>query len=99
MAKKTKSKVISAAPAPIIPPLTIDLTGPTQDRKVKKSKAEPSVFVLDDGTKLIIKSAVVDVKRAVKQFNQQGQPLYFVTVAHAISTDAPKSLLRPKAKK
>ncbi len=82
-----------------MPPLIIDWTGPTQERKVARSKAEPHVFTLDDGTKLIVKSAIVDVKRAIKQYNQQGQPLYFVTMAHSITTDAPKSLLKPKPKK
>ena len=94
MAKRTKRKGKLGAkplfPMPMMP--QIDWGAPIQDRKITKSKTTVSEYELDDGTKLTIKAVLVDVKRALKQFNQHGQPLYFCSVANTITTNAPKKL-------
>jgi hypothetical protein len=101
VAKKSKAKAAAqGAVLPVMPP-PIDWAGPLRERKVVKSTTKTSVYVLDDGTELKVKHVVLDVKRAIGQYNQHGQPLYFVTIANSITTDAPQKLLqkRPGSKR
>jgi hypothetical protein len=102
MARKAKSKVAvakAAVEAPAIPPaLVINPFGETQQRKIKRATITDSVFTLSDKTKLFVRPVVSDIRRAVDQYNQFGQPLYFLTLGYSIVTKAPKSLQKAKPK-
>ncbi len=106
MAKKVARKTPKAGAAtPSLVPglpgagaLVINPFGETQQRKVVKSKIAVSRFDLSDGTKLLVTPIVSDVRRAVKQYNVNGEPLYFLTFGTKIVTKAPKKLLRPVPK-
>jgi hypothetical protein len=93
-AAKPSAALLTAAPALVVNPF-----GETQQRKISKSKIADSVFTLDDGTKLIARPIVSDIRRAVNQYNQAGEPLYFLTLGFQIVTKAPKRLRQPKPKK
>lgn len=103
MAKKTTRKSDKAAPspAPMTPGvpgtggLVINPFGDTQQRKIVKSKVAVSTFKLSDGTRLLVTPVLSDVRRALKQFNVTGEPLYFLTLGTRITTKAPKRLMRP----
>ena len=103
MARKTRrkapTKVVGAAPAAV--PLVVNPFGPTKQREIVRSKVAASQFTLSDRTKIVITPMVSDVRRAVDQYNQEGQPLYFLTMGYQIKTTAPKSLLKkmPRKKK
>jgi len=81
-----------------MPQLNINWTGPSEAREIKKAKPETSKYYLEDGTIISVKPVVTDVLRALKQYNQFGQPLYFVTLTFSLNTDAPKALHMPHAK-
>jgi hypothetical protein len=96
--RKTSAKP-SASTAAL--PVVINPFGPTKQRDIIKSRVIASQFTLSDGTKIVITPMVSDVRRAVDQYNQEGQPLYFLTMGYQIKTSAPKSLLKktPRKKK
>lgn len=96
MAKRARrtSKKQMAAPPVAIPSIVVDPFGPTKQRHIVKSKIVTSEFLLDDGTKLLVTPIVSDVRRAVDQFNLNGDPLYFLTMGQTVKTRAPKKLLR-----
>jgi hypothetical protein len=100
MAKKSKSKTAAPPPTPAAK-LSINPFGPTQQRKIKRSKVVSSEYLLDDGSKIRVTPMVADVRRAIKQYNEKGEPLYFLTIGQAIVTKAPAKLLKkqPKSKK
>jgi hypothetical protein len=98
MARKLKRTAASASAPPLAQPsgaATVNLFGPTDQRKITRKMIAESVFTLSDGTKLRVKPLIGDVRRALDQYNAEGQPLYFLSLGLTISTDAPKSLLRP----
>jgi hypothetical protein len=100
MAKKARRAVKPDAPAaPAIGLGAINPFGPTQQRKIRTSTVKESVFTLNDGTRLIVKPIVSDIRRAVKQYNFDGQPLYFLTLGNTIVTKAPKRLMKPVPKR
>jgi hypothetical protein len=104
MAKKAakKRKVNAPQIAPPVPQPPINPMGETQQRKIVRSRIADSIYTLSDGTKLVLKPLIADVRRAVGQFNSAGQPVYFLTVANSIETRPPKSLMQkrpPKTKK
>ena len=76
------------------PPLVIDPFGPMKQTPIKRSTIRKSIVVLRDGTKLHVTPKINDIRRAVGQFNQRGQPLYFLTLGYNIQTVAPRKLLR-----
>jgi hypothetical protein len=86
-----------------IRPLAINPFGPTEPRKITRSKVQDSEFILEDGTKIVVRPLLGDVRRAVDQYNENGEPLYFLTMGNTLATKAPKSLLKsnqaPKVKK
>jgi hypothetical protein len=96
MARKTKRAAAKIPPETPVEgqALVINPFGETEQRTIKKSKIVDSVITLSDGTKLVIRPVVADIRRAVDQYNQQGQPLYFLTLGHAITTKAPKKNLQ-----
>jgi hypothetical protein len=102
VAKKAarKSQKAAAATPSLVPQLpgagalVINPFGETQQRKVLKSKIAVSRFDLSDGTKLLVTPILSDVRRAIKQYNANGEPLYFLTLGSTIVTKAPKKLMR-----
>jgi hypothetical protein len=99
-AKKRKTGTVSVSAQPMIQPEAINPLGETQLRRVVKSKIQESEFTLNDGTKLILKPLIGDVRRAVGQYNALGQPLYFLSIGSTLESRPPKSLMRkaPKVK-
>jgi hypothetical protein len=98
---KRKSARVATPPVPIgAPALAINPFGETQQRKIVRSKVADSEFTLNDGTKLLVRPVLADIRRAVNQYNPYGQPLYFLTIGNSITTKAPKKLLKavPKTK-
>lgn len=93
MAKKSKGDVSISAPAPL-GPVVINPFGPTEQRKITRSKIVESIITLSDGTKLLIKPVVGDIRRAIDQYNQNGEPIYFLALGQTITTKAPKHLMR-----
>lgn len=102
MAKKVaKKRRVSPPPSqPVLQPEQVNLLGKTQPRKVVRSTVRESEFTLNDGTKLVLKPLIGDVRRAVGQYNALGQPLYFLAIGNSLEARPPKSLMRktPKAK-
>jgi hypothetical protein len=100
MAKKSMSAAAQLS-APLAPPsgASVNPFGPTEQRKITRSHVAESVFTLSDGTKLRVKPVVGDVRRAVEQYNSDGNPVYFLSLGMTIVTDAPKGLRRPEPKK
>jgi hypothetical protein len=101
--KRTKSKKAAppvSLPQPVsgMPPLNIDWTGASETREIKRSNPAISKYHLEDGSVISVKPMVTDVRRALKQFNQFGEPLYFVTLTFSLNTKAPKGLHRPPVK-
>jgi hypothetical protein len=64
-----------------------------EPRKIVKAKQRSSEFVLDDGTTLTIRPALIDVKRAKDQWGADGKPLYIMTLTNLTDTDSPPRLL------
>jgi hypothetical protein len=99
MAKAKRAKKAAAVPLPGMTPEVVNPFGPTQQRGISKSKVVASEFTLDDGTILLVTPMVADVRRAVDQFNQNGDPLYFLTMGSTVTTVAPKRLKRQQTPK
>jgi hypothetical protein len=102
---KVKSRALGSAAAPprILPPnfplqsFAFDPTGRLEQRHIKGVKEGASEYTLDDGTVLIVKPAVIDVKRASGQWNEQGEPIYVVQAATVVTAKhVPKNLMRKR---
>jgi hypothetical protein len=91
VAKKQSKKTVTPA-TPAAPPGSINPFGPTEQRQIIRSKVVESIFTLSDGTQLLIKPIVGDIRRAVGQYNQQGDPVYFLAIGQTITTKSPKAL-------
>jgi hypothetical protein len=77
------------------PLLGYDPSGPMEQRTVVASKDGWSEYTLDDGSIIRTRNAVIDVKRAVGQFNAaNGDPIYVVQGASIINVEAPVHLKR-----
>ena len=102
MAKRKRAKKVATLPIAVTPaaPIVVDPFGPTKQRIVSKSKIVSSEFTLDDGTKLLVTPIVADVRRAIDQFNQNCDPLYFLTMGQTVKTVSPPRLRQkqPSAK-
>ncbi len=100
MAKRVKKTAAAPPPGPLAPPsgVTLNVFGPTEQRKIVRSHVAESVFTLSDGTKLRVKPIMGDVRRAVDQYNADGNPVYFLSLGMTIVTDAPKGLRSPTLK-
>jgi hypothetical protein len=96
MAKKRKMKRGKKAAVPGVPvprpPFVINPFGPMKQKIIKRRKIVPSTFTLNDGTRLIVTPILSNVQRALDQFNDRGEPLYFLTLGQMIKTIAPKRL-------
>ena len=73
---------------------TINPFGPTQPRRITRTRVQDSEFILEDGTKIVVRPVIGDVRRAVDQYNESGEPLYFLTIGQTLTTKAPRSLLK-----
>jgi len=87
-----------AAPPALAPPaLGYDPTGPMEQRNVVAAKDGWSEYKLDDGSTIRAKTVILDVKRAVGQFNAvNGDPTYVLQMASITSVDAPDHLKKRK---
>jgi hypothetical protein len=98
-AKKRKAAKIAGppvvpVPVPVAPQLMLgyDPTKPTAPRKIVKTKEAWSEFRLDDGSVIQAKAVILDVKRAVDQFNIDGNPVYIMQMTMVHNLIAPSSL-------
>jgi hypothetical protein len=100
MAKRLK-RTDAPPPGPLAQPTggSVNVFGPTEQRKIVRSHVTESVFTLSDGTKLRVKPIMGDVRRAVEQYNVDGNPVYFLSLGMTIVTDAPRGLRSPTLKK
>jgi hypothetical protein len=98
-ASKRRASSRSEAPPAVMQVERINPFGDTQPRKVIKSVVRESEFTLNDGTKLILKPLIGDVRRAVGQYNAAGQPVYFLTIGNALQSKPPKTLMQKIPKK
>ena len=103
MAKAKKSKasksatptILPAAPLPVGSPQLLfgyDPTKPTVQRKIVKAKEGWSEFRLDDGSVIQAKAVILDVKRAIGQFNVDGNPVYIMQMTMVHNLIAPAKL-------
>ena len=100
MAKKRKIEILPPTPPLALQPaLGIDLTKPTEYRRIVKTTEGWSTYKLDDGVTIKVRGVLVDVRRAVKQFLPDGKPLYMCQMAIVTETDAPKKQMQTKSKK
>jgi hypothetical protein len=108
VAKAKKRKVTKSAPPSILPlpmsqaiapqlMLGYDPMKPTAERKIVKTKEAWSEFTLDDRSVIRAKAVILDVKRAVGQFNIDGNPVYIMQMTMVHNLIAPSSL-KKKAK-
>lgn len=63
-------------PAGTMPP-NFDPKGPGEQMDVVASRDGWSEYTLDDGTKVRLKASLIDVKKAISQYSQDGNPIYF----------------------
>ena len=88
-----------AVPASMQIPLGYDPTGPMEQRSVVASKDGWSEYTLDDDTVIRARAALIDVKRAVDQFNPiTGEPIYVLQLTIVNSTNVPDRLKKKQAK-
>ena len=93
MAKKRKRAVKKSATSTLAQ-VIVDPFGPTSQRHIKKESVKTSSYKLNDGTVITVRPKVSDIRRATKQWNALGQPLYFLTLGYEIKTSAPSKLLK-----
>jgi hypothetical protein len=87
-----------ASPASTQMTLGYDATGPQEQRNVVGLKEGWSEYTLDDGSVIRAKAALVDVKRAVGQFNiLNDDPIYVVTLTVVNTVIAPDHLKKQRA--
>jgi hypothetical protein len=72
--------------------LGYDPKGKMEPRDVVASKDGWSEYTLEDGTVLRMKAALLDVKRAVNQYSEDGNPVYVYQCAVVNQVRAPDKL-------
>ncbi len=88
-----------ATPGAVIAALGYDPSGPMEQRDVVASKDGWSEHVLDDGSVIRTKVAMIDVKRAVGQFNSaNGDPMYVMQMTIVTTVKAPDHLKKQHQK-
>jgi hypothetical protein len=83
------------APAPAASPqlaLGYDPAWPMKPVDVVGSKSSWNEFTLEDGSIIKLKVALLDVKRAIDRFTDDGKPLYVMQWAVINQVDAPDHL-------
>jgi hypothetical protein len=87
---------IPSLPLPPVPPGLVPANynpqGVAEQRNVVASKDGWSEFTLDDGSVLRLKAALLDAKRAVGQYSEDGNPLYILQFAVINQLVAPPDL-------
>lgn len=87
-------------PQAIAPPpsanLGFDPAGKTEPVDVVNAKDGWSEYTLADGTVMRAKAALLDVKRAVGQYDPNGDPVYVLQAAIVTQINAPDELKRKK---
>ena len=98
--KKPQSPVgkeATQAPVPTPPqPFGIDPSWELVPVDILSSKEGWTEYELEDGSRLRVKAAVLDVKRAVGQFNPEGEPLYLAQATMVIRTISPPEMKKKK---
>jgi hypothetical protein len=61
--------------------LGYDPSGKIEPRDVLSSKEGWSEYTLDDGTIVMTKAVILDVKIAVGQYTPEGEPIYIIQAA------------------
>jgi hypothetical protein len=99
MAKnKRKEPPIPNPPLPLPAPtvaqvqLGYDPKGPKESVDIVSSKDGWSEFTLADGTILRAKAVVLDVKKMVGQYNQEGEPIYEMQLTMVSQSRVPEEL-------
>ena len=69
------------------------------ERLTFKTQAEEwNIYSTEDGTKIKMKTVVSDIVR-IKEYNQEGQPIYLVKSTNIVEPEVPEHLmLKPKKK-
>jgi len=67
--------------------------------EVQKADEKWSVYDLDDGTQLRLRTTVNEVWRVLDEYDQDGNPKYVVKAAGTMSVFAPESLKKGSNKK
>lgn len=109
MSKKKKRRHDQPAPSrqpllPSLPPaappaqlvLGYDPSGKMEQRSITGMKDGWSEYTLDDGSLIKVKSVIIDVKRAVDQYNAEGDPVYVLQLAFVNNITAPDHLKRKR---
>jgi hypothetical protein len=66
--------------------------GPLDLVEITRATDAWSEYKLEDGSTLLVKPSLIDVRRARGQFTPEGDPLYIVKTGILISTRAPAKL-------
>lgn len=77
-------------------PAAFDPAGETKPVDIESSKDGWSEYTLVDGTVLRVKAAVLDVKRALDQYDPSGNPIYLVQATFVTQLRVPDNLKRNK---
>lgn len=90
-----KKSTQNIPPVPIPQPQLVmgyDPTGPMEPVDIVSSRDGWSEFTLQDGSIIRAKAAVLDVKRAIGQFNPEGDPVYVLQLTMVNQVKAPPHL-------
>lgn len=80
------------APATMAVPLGYNPKGKIEQRDVVSSKGGWSEYTLDDGSIIRAKAVVLDVKKAIDQYDIHGEPIYIVQMAVVNNAIVPENL-------
>jgi hypothetical protein len=105
--KHRRQPIPQRQPIPPLPPaapaapqqmvsLGYDPRGPKEPVDVVSSKEGWSEFQLADGTVIRAKTVLLDVKKMVGQFNQDGEPVYELQLTMVNQARVPDGLKRKK---
>jgi hypothetical protein len=82
-----------ASQPPAAPPqLGYDPTGPKEPVDIVSTKDGWSEFTLSDGTVLRAKAVVLDVRKMLGQYNQEGDPIYEMQLTMVSQAKVPDDL-------
>jgi S-adenosylhomocysteine hydrolase len=72
--------------------LGYDPTGKMEPKDIVNAKEGWSEYTLDDGSVIRVKGVLLDIKRALNQFNAEGDPVYVMQLALVHQLRAPDQL-------
>jgi hypothetical protein len=85
-----------AQPATLQLGLGYDPKGKMEQRDVVSSKDGWSEYKLNDGATIRLKAVLVDAKKAINQFNPEGDPIYVMQQTIVTSLEVPEALKKPE---